>query len=122
MFTMGVKQDLNFWILMQIILRNQKQDLEISLQLVTKAIKEMTAMSQIQRKVLDKLLPYSLLMTDEKKNPGKVEEPENAEKNLKPPATEDTLLQQQGKIKGNMQIAGVLDNAKTKPMVDEGWE
>ena len=52
--------------------QNQKQDLEMTHQLVTRAIKDMAAMSQAKRQALDKLLPKSLLMVDKQENPGKV--------------------------------------------------
>ena len=70
--------------------QNQKQDLEMTLQLVTRAIKDMAAMSQAKRQALDKLLPKSLLMVDKTENSGKVEEPGNAENNLEPCATPTT--------------------------------
>ena len=42
-----VKEDLNLCILIQIIHRNQKQDLEMSLQLAGETIKDMAQMSPI---------------------------------------------------------------------------
>ena len=74
-FAMGVELNRNFWILIQIILRNQKQDLETCLHLATKVIKEMVAMSMPQREVLEKLLTKHLFMVDEKENPGKEDGP-----------------------------------------------
>ena len=78
-FALEVERDLSFRILIQINHRNQKQDLEISLWMTNKAIKEMAAMYSTQSEVLGNLLPRSLLVAEENKNTEKIEEVEIAE-------------------------------------------
>ena len=59
-FADSVERDFNFCILTQTIHRNHRQDLKVSLQAASKAVREIEQMSPRKKDASDNLLPKSL--------------------------------------------------------------